>query len=130
MILELIDRTLKGKVALILCNSLSKNILLIEFAILSYIIIVLDSGHPASRVELLDSEWEIFKNFRLITAKPLIYICNVQVRNLITIHTHPITYYDETICVLLLTFFDVLDNTTVGRTCRGKQLYKTSTRES
>lgn len=39
----------------------------------------LESGKFASELELTEVEYEVFKNFRLITAKPMMFVCNVKV---------------------------------------------------
>jgi ribosome-binding ATPase YchF (GTP1/OBG family) len=38
----------------------------------------LEQGRPASEVLISENEWEIFKNFRLLSAKPTMLICNVK----------------------------------------------------
>ena len=40
---------------------------------------VLQNGIPARMVEITEDEWEVFRTFRLITAKPMMFICNVTV---------------------------------------------------
>lgn len=40
---------------------------------------VLESGKFSSELELTEMEYEVFKNFRLITAKPMMFVCNVKV---------------------------------------------------
>jgi len=39
----------------------------------------LEQGRPASEVLISENEWEIFKSFRLLSAKPTMLICNVKV---------------------------------------------------
>ena len=47
----------------------------------------LESGKFASELELTELEYEVFKNFRLITAKPMMFVCNVKVV-LVFVHTN------------------------------------------
>jgi ribosome-binding ATPase YchF (GTP1/OBG family) len=39
---------------------------------------VLDKGKPAREVAITAEEWPIFRTLNLISAKPMIYLCNVK----------------------------------------------------
>jgi ribosome-binding ATPase YchF (GTP1/OBG family) len=44
-----------------------------------FIVLVLEKGLPAGQVLLTEEEWPVFKQLNLLTAKPMMYLCNVSV---------------------------------------------------
>jgi ribosome-binding ATPase YchF (GTP1/OBG family) len=53
----------------------------LEMEIIDRTIEVLLAGKPASTVEIFQEEFETFRKLNLISGKPFMYVCNVNVSN-------------------------------------------------
>ena len=51
--------------------------LLAEYAVIEKVFVALEKGLPARSVEITDEEVSILKSLQLLTAKPVLYACNV-----------------------------------------------------
>lgn len=60
-------------------------------AVLEPVVEVLREGHPARTAQIADDQMQAFRHLQLITAKPVLYICNVDEESAATGNAHTAT---------------------------------------